>query len=109
MLEWFGLDHFATNFGFLNLAPVFSGQILNLAFGQIYDHNRSPADSSRGLCTSGMTCYRDAFRITITASALAIGLAGVLVYRHRPIKHLATPEPEDSERTRMLPSPSSTT
>ncbi|KAH9810738.1 hypothetical protein DFH28DRAFT_1183742 [Melampsora americana] len=34
---WFGVNHFATNFVFLNLGPVLAGQIFNLPFDQFYE------------------------------------------------------------------------
>lgn len=112
MLEWFGVHHFATNFGFLNLAPVSSSQIFNLAFGQIYDHHhRQTSSPGSALCGLGQECYRDAFWITIGACVLAMCLSGVLVYRHRPDgpsrwNRTDKPMEEETEQTWMLRSPS---
>lgn len=87
MIVWFGVDHFATNFGFLNLAPVFAGQIINLSFGQIYDaHYRQNPLPNQSLCMEGQLCYRDAFRITIVSCGIAFLLAGLLVFRNRNAK-----------------------
>ncbi|EGG08069.1 uncharacterized protein MELLADRAFT_77446 [Melampsora larici-populina 98AG31] len=117
MIIWFGVDHFTTNFGFLNLAPVFAGQIINLSFGQIYDaHYRQNPLPNQLLCMEGQACYRDAFRITIVSCGIALFLAGVLVLRNRngngnrlhKRKLSGSDEETSTEQTWMLGSPTLT-
>ncbi|KAI8455055.1 hypothetical protein BY996DRAFT_8470500, partial [Phakopsora pachyrhizi] len=76
VLEWFGLRHFTTNFGFLNLAPLLTGQIFNISFGRIYDHHQGKSEDGKYLvCKIGTECYRTAFGVTAVASSLALGLS----------------------------------
>ncbi|WAQ85336.1 hypothetical protein PtA15_5A911 [Puccinia triticina] len=85
VLEWFGLRHFATNFGLLNLAPLFCGQLFNLSFGKIFDrHSRpvsSPADDHRLVCVDRQGCYQAAFLITICSALLSLSLSISLGFR----------------------------
>lgn len=37
VLEWFGLAHFAQNWGYVSMAPAVGGNLANFMFGRIYD------------------------------------------------------------------------
>ncbi|KAG9095268.1 hypothetical protein FS749_010777 [Ceratobasidium sp. UAMH 11750] len=73
-IEWFGLGHFSSNWGFVSLAPVVSGNIFNLMFGRNLDKHAAKPQSTmppafahvRGLpssaelqCYDGKACYVD--------------------------------------------------
>ncbi|PLW10925.1 hypothetical protein PCANC_17406 [Puccinia coronata f. sp. avenae] len=86
MLEWFGLRHFATNFGLLNLAPLFCGQVFNLSFGKIFDLHSHPSsaprpsddddgDNHHWVCNDRQDCYRPAFLITICGALISLSLS----------------------------------
>ncbi|KAA1073095.1 hypothetical protein PGT21_035618 [Puccinia graminis f. sp. tritici] len=84
VLEWFGLKHFATNFGFLNLAPLLCGQIFNLSFGRIFDHHSqhsSDAEDRHLVCLDRRGCYQAAFLITICGALLSLSLSISLGFR----------------------------
>ncbi|KAH9811603.1 major facilitator superfamily domain-containing protein [Melampsora americana] len=103
MIIWFGVDHFATNFGFLNLAPVFAGQIFNLSFGQIYDaHTRINPIPNQLICMQGQSCFREAFRMTIVSCGIACFLAGVLVFRNRKGKLMNGLKKKKKEKRNLM-------
>ncbi|KAG8948562.1 hypothetical protein FRC00_008532 [Tulasnella sp. 408] len=95
-IEWFGLNHFSQNWGFVSIAPVIAGNIFSLAFGKNYDAHAahqdpppsapppaptSPTMSARGglptelLCYEGKECYVDSLSMTIVACLMAIVLS----------------------------------
>ncbi|KAG8905762.1 hypothetical protein FRB99_008335 [Tulasnella sp. 403] len=89
-IEWFGLNHFSQNWGFISISPALASNIFSLAFGKNYDAHasrpkRSPTPTStpvaRGgipselICTLGRECYIDSLRMTIVACCLAIILS----------------------------------
>ncbi|KAI8447082.1 major facilitator superfamily domain-containing protein [Phakopsora pachyrhizi] len=106
VLEWFGLRHFTTNFGFLNLAPLLTGQIFNISFGRIYDHHRGKSEDGKYLvCKIGTECYRTAFGVTAVASSLALGLSiylGITVSKSTNIDTRRKFSGGDEEENRRL-------
>ncbi|USP75515.1 hypothetical protein yc1106_02789 [Curvularia clavata] len=76
VVDAFGPDGFAVNWGFMTLAPVVTGNIFNLFYGAVYDSNSVvEPDGQRG-CELGLACYRTAYYVTLTSS--------VLVSLHKP-------------------------
>lgn len=72
VVDAFGPDGFAVNWGFMTLAPVVSGNIYNLFYGAVYDSNSViEPDGSRG-CELGVGCYRTAYYVTLVSSILGI-------------------------------------
>lgn len=95
-IEWFGLNHFSQNWGFVSIAPVIAGNIFSLAFGKNYDSHAAhqdpppsappspptpPTMSARVglptelLCYEGKECYVDSLSMTIVACLMAIVLS----------------------------------
>lgn len=75
--EAFGVHGFSTNWGFMTLSPVVSGNVFNLFYGTVFDsHSIVEPDGSRD-CTEGLACYKAAYYITITSClvGLAVSLA----------------------------------
>jgi hypothetical protein len=72
VVDAFGPDGFAVNWGFMTLAPVVSGNIYNLFYGAAYDSNSVvEPDGQRG-CELGLKCYRTAYFVTLVSSVLGI-------------------------------------
>ncbi|KAH9871075.1 hypothetical protein J1614_006649 [Plenodomus biglobosus] len=73
VVDAFGPDGFAVNWGFITLAPVLSGNVFNLFYGAVFDANsRVEPTGDRG-CDVGAQCYRLAYWVTLGSS-----VAGVL-------------------------------
>ncbi|KAG9017659.1 hypothetical protein FRB90_000355 [Tulasnella sp. 427] len=103
-IEWFGLNHFSQNWGFVSIAPVIAGNIFSLAFGKNYDAHAahqdplpsttsSPTLSARGglptelLCYEGKECYVDSLSMTIVACLMAIVLSAYAGWMERQRQH----------------------
>lgn len=72
VVDAFGPDGFAVNWGFMTLAPVVSGNVYNLFYGVVYDSNSVvEPDGQRG-CELGLKCYRTAYYVTLASSILGI-------------------------------------
>lgn len=72
VVDAFGPDGFAVNWGFMTLAPVVSGNIYNLFYGAVYDSNSVvEPDGQRG-CEVGLKCYRTAYYVTLVSSILGV-------------------------------------
>ncbi len=91
VVDAFGPDGFAVNWGFMTLAPVVSGNIYNLFYGAVYDSNSVvEPDGQRG-CELGLGCYRTAYYVTLTSSILGIfacfwGIYGEHVRKRRELE-----------------------
>ena len=73
--ETFGVHGLSQNWGCMTLAPVVSGNIFNLLYGQIYDqHSIILKDGTRD-CRDGLYCYQAAYFVTSGASLVGLALA----------------------------------
>lgn len=106
-LEAHGVRSFSKNNGLLSLAPAVGGNLVNIAFGRIYDSHvpvpdfspfpsSSPTtnttslftrvtgarDSSK-LCVLGPQCYVEVFYLTIGMNSLALVLAIIAAIRQK--------------------------
>lgn len=70
----FGIGGLSQNWGFMTLAPVFSGNIFNLIYGSIYDHHSIIGPDGDRDCPDGLGCYRGAYYMTFFS-----GLTGIAV------------------------------
>ncbi len=82
--EAFGVHGLSTNWGFMTLSPVLSGNIFNLFYGKIYDNHSIVKDDGERECTDGLACYRSAYLVTVVAclAGLAVALWSIW-YTHR--------------------------
>lgn len=70
--EAFGVHGFSTNWGFMTLSPVVSGNIYNLFYGTVFDaHSVVEPDGSRQ-CTEGLACYKDAYYVTLASCLIGL-------------------------------------
>lgn len=70
--EAFGVHGFSTNWGFMTLSPVVSGNIYNLFYGTVFDaHSIVEPDGSRQ-CTEGLACYKDAYYVTLASCFIGL-------------------------------------
>lgn len=72
VVDTFGPDGFAVNWGFMTLAPVVSGNVFNLFYGAVYDSNSVVGPDGQRGCEVGLGCYRTAYYVTLTSSVLGI-------------------------------------
>lgn len=69
----FGIGGLSQNFGIMTLAPIFSGNIFNLIYGNVYDSHSSVVDpDGRRDCPDGLGCYQVAYYATFFS-----GVAGM--------------------------------
>ncbi|KAI8447153.1 hypothetical protein BY996DRAFT_4593782, partial [Phakopsora pachyrhizi] len=81
VLEWFGIKHLTTNFGFLNLAPLLTCQIINISFGRIYYHYQGKSEDEKYLvCKNGTGCYRTALGVTAVALGSFIDFSDLILF-----------------------------
>ncbi|KAF2199428.1 MFS general substrate transporter [Delitschia confertaspora ATCC 74209] len=80
----FGPRGFATNWGFMTMAPVVSGNIYNLCYGAIFDAHSERQPSGERACSEGLACYRSAYWITLVSSFFGI-LACLWGIRHEHV------------------------
>lgn len=97
VVDAFGPDGFAVNWGFMTLAPVVSGNVYNLFYGAAYDSNSVvEPDGTRG-CELGVKCYRTAYYVTLVSSVLGIfacfwGIVGEGRRKRRELEELESRE-----------------
>jgi MFS family permease len=72
VVDAFGPDGFAVNWGFMTLAPVISGNIFNLFYGAVYDSHSEVQRSGERNCDEGLICYQRAYHVTLVSSVLGI-------------------------------------
>lgn len=72
VVDAFGPNGFAVNWGFMTLAPVVSGNIYNLFYGSVYDAHSEVQPGGERSCDEGLVCYRAAYYVTLVSSALGI-------------------------------------
>ncbi|PQE29135.1 major facilitator superfamily transporter protein [Rutstroemia sp. NJR-2017a BBW] len=72
--EAFGVHGLSTNWGFMTLSPVISGNVFNLFYGIVYDRHSIVKDGGVRECTDGLQCYRSAYLVTVGAC-----IAGLVV------------------------------
>ena len=72
VVDAFGPNGFAVNWGFMTLAPVVSGNIYNLFYGSVYDAHSEIQPGGERSCDEGLVCYRTAYYVTLVSSALGI-------------------------------------
>ncbi|KNG46816.1 MFS general substrate transporter [Stemphylium lycopersici] len=72
VVDAFGPDGFAVNWGFMTIAPVVSGNVFNLFYGAVYDSNSVVEPDGQRACELGLSCYRTAYYVTLTSSVLGI-------------------------------------
>src|SRR4051812_48534435 len=82
--EAFGIHGLSTNWGFMTLSPVISGNVFNLFYGIVYDrHSVLNGDGERE-CTDGLACYRSAYLVTVVACLLGLAVSlWSIQYTHR--------------------------
>ncbi|KAK8207047.1 major facilitator superfamily domain-containing protein [Phyllosticta capitalensis] len=68
----FGVHVMTQNWGFMTLSPVVSGNIFNLCYGSIYDHQSVELEGGERECTKGLSCYRAAYGFTFAASLIGL-------------------------------------
>ncbi|KAK7539341.1 major facilitator superfamily domain-containing protein [Phyllosticta citribraziliensis] len=68
----FGVQVMTQNWGFMTLSPVVSGNIFNLCYGSIYDHQSVELEGGERECTKGLSCYRAAYGFTFAGSLIGL-------------------------------------
>ncbi|KAL1719424.1 major facilitator superfamily domain-containing protein [Schizophyllum commune] len=111
VIDWFGLDHFSENYGFLQLSPLVGGNIFSIAFGRNLDREGerqgsvpsasvawiahlsaplapahfsappTPAPAAAPECTAGRSCYSAALLLTMFSCFCALALSVYAVWR----------------------------
>ncbi|RQM07884.1 hypothetical protein DH86_00000769, partial [Scytalidium sp. 3C] len=59
--EAFGVHGLSTNWGFMTLSPVISGNVFNLFYGLVFDRQSVVLPNGARSCTEGLHCYRNAY------------------------------------------------
>lgn len=80
--EAFGVHGLSTNWGFMTVAAVISGNALNLFYGKVYD-GHSMIEDGHLTCDLGLDCYRNAYWISLAVVFLGMGTTMVDMTRNR--------------------------
>jgi hypothetical protein len=84
----FGIGGLSQNWGVMTLAPVFSGNVFNLLYGNIYDgHSVVGRDGDRE-CPDGLGCYRSAYFMTFVSGLFGIAVCLWSIFRERNIHNV---------------------
>jgi MFS family permease len=70
--EAFGVHGLSTNWGFMTLSPVLSGNIFNLFYGKVFDNHSIIKDDGERECLEGLACYRSAYMVTVVSCLLGL-------------------------------------
>ncbi|KFZ02928.1 hypothetical protein V502_11379 [Pseudogymnoascus sp. VKM F-4520 (FW-2644)] len=70
--EVFGIHGLSTNWGFITLAPVLSGNIFNLFYGVVFDSHSDVGKDGDRVCDLGLECYRNAYVVTLLSGLAAL-------------------------------------
>ncbi|CAK5268448.1 unnamed protein product [Mycena citricolor] len=87
-IEFFGLDHFSENWGYLSLSPLAGGNLFSIAFGRNLDAHE-PVESTNMIrsvahqCLEGRACYVATLGLTASACFLSILLSLLAAWRER--------------------------
>jgi hypothetical protein len=97
VVDAFGAQGFAVNWGFMTMAPVVSGNIYNLFYGAVYDSHSEVQPGGERSCADGLACYKAAYYVTFISSALGI-LACFWGIRHEHVLRKREAEGHDGHR-----------
>lgn len=86
VVDVFGPDGFAVNWGFMTMAPVVSGNIFNLFYGAVYDSHSEVQAGGEFNCDEGIICYKAAYYVTLASSVLGILACLWAIQTERAIK-----------------------
>jgi MFS family permease len=70
--EAFGVHGLSTNWGFMTLSPVISGNIFNIFYGMVFDKHSIVKGDGERICSEGLECYRSAYLVTVAACVLGL-------------------------------------
>jgi hypothetical protein len=82
----FGIGGLSQNWGVMTLAPVFSGNVFNLLYGNIYDAHSVVSHDGDRECPDGLGCYRSAYFMTFISGLFGIGVCLWSILRERSIE-----------------------
>lgn len=84
--ELFGIHGLSTNWGMMTLSAVLFGYIFNVFYGFVFDEHSIAGPQGELTCQDGLNCYKEAYVMTLVASAL--GTVGVLwiIHHHQYIQ-----------------------
>ncbi|KAF2010463.1 MFS general substrate transporter [Aaosphaeria arxii CBS 175.79] len=97
VVDSFGPQGFAVNWGVMTLAPVVSGNIYNLFYGAVYDSHSGVQRGGERSCDKGAVCYRAAYYVTFVSSILGI-LACFWGIRHEHVLKRKAEEEHEGHR-----------
>ncbi|EGV63969.1 hypothetical protein CANTEDRAFT_114005 [Yamadazyma tenuis ATCC 10573] len=81
--DFFGMDNFSSNWGFVGLAPILPSFYFTKLFGNIFDSNSFIASDGSHICSSGSGCYKSIFRLDMVVTVLCVVVVGVLNFGFR--------------------------
>jgi MFS family permease len=70
--EAFGVNGLSTNWGFMTLSPVISGNIFNIFYGMVFDRHSVVDNKGERMCSEGLECYRSAYLVTVGACVIGL-------------------------------------
>ena len=83
VVDAFGVQNFAVNWGCMMLAPILSSQVFNVWYGATYDAHSDVQPSGERVCFEGLSCYRNAYWATLASSVLGV-LVSLWAIARRP-------------------------
>jgi MFS family permease len=94
--ETFGVHGLSQNWGFMTMAPVFSGNIFNIFYGVVFDAHSTILPNGVRQCGEGLECYRNAYLVTIAACALGL-IISLWSIHHMHVKRVSEAKVRDLE------------
>lgn len=88
LAQKFGVNGMSQNWGTIILAPIISGNLFNILYGEIYDKHSVILPSGERECLKGLSCYWTASLITLLAGLAGTALSLRSIWReNRTWKH----------------------
>lgn len=85
LAQRFGINGMSQNWGTLILAPVISGNLFNIMYGEIYDKHSVLLPDGERECLEGFSCYWTASLVTLLAGLLATVLSLASIWRENKL------------------------
>lgn len=98
MAEAFGVHGLSTNWGFMTLSPVVSGNVFNLFYGTVYDKHSVVGPSGERACDKGLSCYRSAYVMTSFACVAGVAVSLWSIYYTHKLREEEEKALEEAEQ-----------
>jgi MFS family permease len=85
LAQRFGVKGMSQNWGTMILAPIISGNLFNILYGEVYDKHSIILPDGERECLEGSSCYRTTTLVTLLAGLLGTVLSLLSIWRENKI------------------------